>query len=90
MCAVFLLEVFPFTLPVHADNPYVVSVPDRAIAGYQPARDTPLDMLDSTAHWSNILNGFSDGVPQGFMEQWATISRPPGEEFLVLIDRSNR
>jgi hypothetical protein len=154
VCALFLLEVFPFTLPVHADNPYVVSAPDRAIAGYQRSRERPLVvlhlpinyfrepypiseaiyMLDSTAHWANILNGFSGGVPQGFMERmttlntlpadnavrllfdlgvdvvavhrgtaqraalvgyferqkWATIKPLPGEEFLVLIDRSNR
>jgi hypothetical protein len=153
-CSAFLLEVFPFTLPVNAGNSYVVSAPDRAIVGYQRSREKPLVvlhlpinyfrepypvseaiyMLDSTAHWARILNGFSGGVPQGFTERmttlntlpadgavrllfdldvdvvavhrgtaqraallgyferqkWATVKPLPGEEFLVLIDRSNR
>jgi len=45
VCAVFLLEVFPFTLPVHADTPYDVSPPDRAIATFQRLQSTPLVVL---------------------------------------------
>jgi len=97
VCGLFLLEVFPFTLPVHADTPYAVSAPDRAIASYQRSRSTPLVvlhlpinyfrepypvseatyMLDSTAHWANILNGFSGGVPRGFLDRMATLNTLP-------------
>jgi hypothetical protein len=45
VCAAFLLEVFPFTLPVHGDLPYEVSAPDRAIAVYQRSRPAPLVVL---------------------------------------------
>jgi hypothetical protein len=103
--ALFLLEVFPFNLPIHADNPYVVSAPDRAIAGYQRGRETPLVvlhlpinyfrepypiseaiyMLDSTAHWARILNGFSGGVPQGFMERMTILNTLPAEPAVRLL-----
>jgi hypothetical protein len=101
----FLLDVFPFTLPVHADTVYSVSAPDRAIASYQRSRATPLVvlhlpinyfrepypiseatyMLDSTAHWANILNGFSGGVPQGFMDRMATLNRLPDPAAVKLL-----
>ena len=104
-CGLFLLEVFPFTLPVHADNVYEVSAPDRAIASYQRSRSTPLTvlhlpinyfrepypvseatyMLDSTAHWANILNGFSGGVPQGFMDRMTTLNRLPEPAAVKLL-----
>ena len=93
----FLLEVFPFALPVHGDLPYVVSAPDRAIAAYQRSRSAPLVvlhlpinyfvepypvseavyMLDSTDHWARIVNGFSGGVPQGFMERMTLLNTLP-------------
>ena len=96
-CALFLLEVFPFALPIHADTAYDVSAPDRAIASLQRSRAEPLVvlhlpinyfrepypvseatyMLDSTAHWANILNGFSGGVPQGFMDRMKTLNTLP-------------
>jgi hypothetical protein len=105
VCGLFLLEVFPFTLPVHADTVYELSAPDRAIAGYQRSRSTPLVvlhlpinyfrepypvseatyMLDSTAHWANILNGFSGGVPQGFMERMATLNTLPEPAAVQLL-----
>jgi hypothetical protein len=104
-CAAFLLEVFPFTLPVHADNPYNVSAPDRAIADYQRSRATPLVvlhlpinyfrepypvseavyMLDSTDHWARILNGFSGGVPQGFMERMTRLNTLPADGAVRLL-----
>ncbi len=104
-CVLFLLEVFPFTLPVRADNVYAVSAPDRAIASYQRSRPTPLVvlhlpinyfrepypvseatyMLDSTAHWAEILNGFSGGVPRGFMERMATLNRLPQPDAVRLL-----
>jgi hypothetical protein len=105
VCGLFLLEVFPFTLPVHADNVYEVSAPDRAIASYQRSRSTPLTvlhlpinyfrepypiseatyMLDSTAHWANILNGFSGGVPQGFMDRMTTLNTLPDPVAVKLL-----
>jgi len=105
VCGLFLLEVFPFTLPVHADNVYEVSAPDRAIASYQRSRSRPLVvlhlpinyfrepypvseatyMLDSTAHWANILNGFSGGVPQGFMDRMAALNRLPEPAAATLL-----
>jgi len=104
-CAAFLLEVFPFTLPVHADNPYHVSAPDRAIADYQRSRATPLVvlhlpinyfrepypvseavyMLDSTDHWARIVNGFSGGVPQGFMERMTLLNTLPADGAVRLL-----
>ncbi len=105
VCALFLLEVFPFTLPVHADNVYEVSAPDRAIASYQRSRVAPLTvlhlpinyfrepypvseaiyMLDSTAHWANILNGFSGGVPQGFMDRMTTLNALPDPKAVQVL-----
>jgi hypothetical protein len=105
VCGLFLLEVFPFTLPVHADNKYEVSAPDKLIASYQRSRPTPLTvlhlpinyfrepypiseatyMLDSTAHWANILNGFSGGVPQGFMERMTTLNTLPDPKAVQLL-----
>ena len=104
-CTLFLLEVFPFTLPVHADNVYQISAPDRAIASLQRSRSTPLVvlhlpinyfrepypiseaiyMLDSTAHWANVLNGFSGGVPRGFMERMTTLNRLPDPAAVQLL-----
>ena len=105
VCGLFLLEVFPFTLPVHADTVYTVSAPDRAIASYQRSRATPLVvlhlpinyfrepypvseatyMVDSTAHWANILNGFSGGVPRGFLDRMATLNRLPDPAAVKLL-----
>jgi len=105
VCAMFLLEVFPFNLPVHADNVYQVSAPDRAIAAFQRSRSTPLTvlhlpinyfrepypvsesiyMLDSTAHWANILNGFSGGVPRGFMDRMTTLNTLPDPAAVQLL-----
>jgi hypothetical protein len=105
VCGLFLLEVFPFTLPIHADTVYTVSAPDRAIASYQRSRSTPLVvlhlpinyfrepypiseatyMVDSTAHWANILNGFSGGVPQGFLDRMATLNRLPDPAAVTLL-----
>ncbi len=45
VCLLFISEVFPFALPVHADTPYAPSAPDRAIATFQRARSTPLVVL---------------------------------------------
>jgi hypothetical protein len=107
VCGLFLLEVFPFNLPVHADNKYEVSAPDKLIAIYQRSRPAPLTvlhlpinyfrepypiseatyMLDSTAHWANILNGFSGGVPLGFMERMTTLNTlPDGKAVQMLRD----
>jgi len=103
--AVFLLEVFPFTLPVHADFVYEVSAPDRAIASLQRSRPQPLTVLhlpinyfrepypvseatyvlDSTAHWANILNGFSGGVPQGFLDRMTTLNKLPDPKAVQLL-----
>ena len=105
VCGLFLLEVFPFTLPVHADNKYEVSAPDKFIASYQRSRPAPLTvlhlpinyfrepypiseaayMLDSTAHWANILNGFSGGVPRGFMDRMATLNTLPDPKAVQLL-----
>jgi len=105
VCGLFLLEVFPFTLPIHADTPYNVSPPDRAIANFQRSRATPLVvlhlpinyyrepypvseatyMVDSTLHWSNILNGFSGGVPKGFTERMSTLNTLPDANAVKLL-----
>jgi hypothetical protein len=105
VCGLFLLEVFPFTLPVHADNKWEVSAPDKLIATYQRTRSTPLTvlhlpinyfrepypiseaiyMLDSTAHWANILNGFNGGVPRGFMERMTTLNTLPDPTAVQLL-----
>jgi hypothetical protein len=106
-CAVFLLEVFPVTLPGNRDLPYEVSALDRAIAVYQRSRPAPLVvlhlpinyfvepypvseatyMLDSTAHWANVLNGFSGGVPAGFLERMTTLNAlPDAHAVKVLFD----
>lgn len=45
VCAVFLLEVFPFTLPLDPARPYAPSAPDRFIAQYQKTRPPPLIVL---------------------------------------------
>ena len=34
-------------------------------------------MVDSTAHWARILNGFSGGVPNGFMERMTVLNGLP-------------
>lgn len=34
-------------------------------------------MIDSTAHWARILNGFSGGVPNGFMERMEVLHTLP-------------
>ena len=44
-------------------------------------------MLDSTAHWANILNGFSGGVPQGFMERMTTLNTAAGADGGEAADR---
>jgi hypothetical protein len=105
VCALFLLEVFPFTLPIRADTPYAVSAPDRAIAAFQRERATPFVvlhlpihyftepypiseatyMVDSTTHWANIVNGFSGGVPQGFLERMTTLNRLPDPKAVQLL-----
>jgi hypothetical protein len=105
VCGLFVLEVFPFTLPIHADTPYELSAPDRAIASYQRSRSTPLVvlhlpinyfrepypvseatyMVDSTAHWANILNGFSGGVPQGFMKRMTILNALPDPKAVTLL-----
>lgn len=105
LSALFLLEVFPFSLPVHADTPYDVSSPDRAIAGLQRARSTPFVvlhlpinyfrepypvseatyMVDSTTHWANVVNGFSGGVPQGFLERITVLNALPDPKAVQLL-----
>ena len=105
VCALFLLEVFPFTLPIHADTPYAVSPPDRAIAAFQRERAKPFVvlhlpihyftepypiseatyMVDSTTHWANIVNGFSGGVPQGFLERMTTLNTLPDPKAVQLL-----
>jgi hypothetical protein len=42
-------------------------------------------MLDSTAHWANILNGFSGGVPQGFMDRMKTLNTLPDPAAVKLL-----
>jgi hypothetical protein len=104
-CVVFLLEVFPFALPVHGDLPYEVSAPDRAIALYQRSRHAPLVVLhlpinyfvepypvseatylvDSTAHWAYVVNGFSGGVPKGFLERMTTLNSLPDEAAVKML-----
>ena len=105
LCAVFLVEVFPVNLPVHASAKYTLSAPDRFIAQYQKARTEPLVvlhlpifyflepypteeatyMVDSTAHWARILNGFSGGVPNGFMERMTTLKDLPSMPAVRLL-----
>ena len=51
VCALFLLEVFPFSLPVHADTPYDASAPDKAIALFQRSRTAPLVVLHLPIHY---------------------------------------
>src|SRR5262249_19238824 len=104
-CTVFLIEVFPFTLPVSAANLYQVSAPDRARASYQRSLPAPLTvlhlpinyfrepypiseaiyMLDSTAHWANVLNGFSGGVPNGFMDRMTMLNGLPDPSAAKLL-----
>jgi len=42
-------------------------------------------MVDSTAHWANILNGFSGGVPNGFMERMTTLNSLPAMPAVRLL-----
>jgi hypothetical protein len=44
-CAIFLLEVFPVSLPISAAHEYGPSAPDRFIAQYQKTRPQPLVVL---------------------------------------------
>jgi hypothetical protein len=105
VCALFLLEVFPFSLPVHSDSPYEVSAPDRAITLLQRTRSAPLVvlhlpinyfvepypvseatyMVDSTAHWANIVNGFSGGVPKGFFDRMTTLNALPDDRAVKML-----
>jgi hypothetical protein len=57
LCAVFLLEVFPFFLPFSAGHPYSPSEPDRFIAQYQKTRSAPLVVLHLPIHY------FQDAYP---------------------------
>jgi hypothetical protein len=95
--ALFLVEVFPVTLPVSPATVYAVSAPDRFVEALQRARQEPLVVLhlpiyyfsepypvseatyliDSTAHWARILNGFSGGVPNGFMARMEVLNTLP-------------
>jgi hypothetical protein len=50
LCALFLLEVFPFFLPFSAAHPYAPSEPDRFIARYQKTRSAPLVVLHLPIH----------------------------------------
>jgi hypothetical protein len=47
----FLVEVFPVSLPVSAAHEYSVSAPDRFIAKYQRARREPLVVLHLPIHY---------------------------------------
>ena len=104
-CALFLMEVFPVSLPISATHEYSVSAPDRFIAQYQKTRreplvvlhlpifyfqqDYPVDeatyMLDSTWHWSRILNGFSGGEPLGFIERMRVLNTLPDPAATTLV-----
>jgi hypothetical protein len=42
-------------------------------------------MLDSTWHWAKILNGFSGGVPLGFLERMQTLRTLPEPAALALV-----
>ncbi len=44
-CALFLVEVFPVSLPISASHEYRPSAPDRFIAQYQKTRSQPLVVL---------------------------------------------
>jgi hypothetical protein len=97
LCALFLVEVFPVSLPIDPATRYEVSAPDRFIADLQRERTAPLVvlhlpiyyfreaypvseavyMLDSTAHWARILNGFSGAVPDGFMARMEVLNTLP-------------
>ena len=45
VCAVFLVEVFPVSLPISAAHGYRPSAPDRFIAQYQKTRPEPITVL---------------------------------------------
>jgi hypothetical protein len=105
LCAAFLVEVFPVTLPIAPTEVYAVSAPDRFVAQYQRTRTAPVVLLhlpifyfyeaypvseatymvDSTAHWGRILNGFSGGVPAGFMERMRVLNTLPAPAALRLL-----
>ena len=42
-------------------------------------------MVDSTAHWARVLNGFSGGVPNGFMERMTTLNGLPAMPAVRLL-----
>ena len=42
-------------------------------------------MVDSTAHWARILNGFSGGVPNGFMERMRALNGLPAMPAVRLL-----
>jgi hypothetical protein len=101
----FLLEVFPFSLPVHASTPYAISAPDRAISSLQRRLAKPLVvlhlpinyfrepnpvseavyMLDSTAHWARLVNGYSGGFPSGFMDRMKELNTLPAPAAVRLM-----
>jgi hypothetical protein len=60
--AAFLFEVFPFDLPIHADTPYVVSAPDRAIASLQREHSGPLVVLHLPINYFREPNPVSEAV----------------------------
>jgi len=42
-------------------------------------------MLDSTAHWARILNGFSGGVPEGFMARMEVLNTLPSVRAVNIV-----
>ncbi len=42
-------------------------------------------MVDSTAHWARVLNGFSGGVPNGFMERMTVLNGLPARPAVRLL-----
>ena len=42
-------------------------------------------MVDSTAHWARILNGFSGGVPNGFMKRMTALNGLPAMPAVRLL-----
>lgn len=95
LCALFLVEVYPYRLPIMPRR-YEVSQLDRAIAELRRDRPAPVVLhvpiyyflrpyatpeavylLDSTHHWSKVVNGFSGAEPRGFRADMEALNALP-------------
>jgi hypothetical protein len=102
MLAVIDLARMPLTQfreapPVAAAYEMLASLPRGALAEFPywyQSTDLPRHahyMLNSTAHWQPLVNGYSDFIPPGFRETMRQLASFPSEESLwILSERGAR